>query len=290
MIVGVSTTAAALITGVAFLFIHALSRERPAWWRTVDGNDPKTREAATAVQNGLATHLTKARTSTDNTNTNSAAASQPQDQHTTDQPLDNTNDTGQPWALSLRSSDANAWLNTMLPGWLENQSADFVWPDELVEVQVEFDRGRVIVGALIKQPGGSRVYSASVIPVVLDDGSLWMPAERVGVGRVPIPAAWVLRADKNDTSGAAVGPAPALVPASVRDREETIGMFRAFAGAGPMLADASVDLGDGRRVRLLGLKADQGVLTITCQTEYTPKQPTTPRRSIAADPAENRGM
>lgn len=220
----------------------SLAREVPLWWRTVRSNDPKTQESAKNVEDGVWNHLYSKRAG-------------PEDRG------------GVEWSVSLRASDANAWLNARFPMWIANQWDAHTWPEELREVQVNFEHDQIHVGIEVRMNDGRRILSATIHPTIGEDGSLWMPASWVHVGRLGIPARLVL--------GQGEG-ALAYLPDHLRDMPETQGMLAAFAGEIPMVGDAIVSLGDGRRVRLVSLRAHGGWLEITCRTEQVPHESDNP--------------
>ena len=101
-------------------------------------------------------------------------------------------DAAEPWSVGLRAADANAWLNTRLGQWLRNRDERFVWPAQVRNVQVEFDRGLVQVGVEYVSDERPQVISATLRPEFHEDGSLWVRAESVSIGRLPLPADWIL--------------------------------------------------------------------------------------------------
>lgn len=213
----------------------AMVREPPLWWRSVDAGDPKTLSVAMAVENGVARELTLVRP-----------------------PLEDG--ASEPWAVRLYAADANAWLNAALPKWMASQADPIVWPEALEELQVHFERGRILVGArLAEGPGGGSVLSATVNPVLREDGSLWLVPETVFVGRLPVPARWLL--------GGAEAEASRTLPTELKSIPRAGEVLEVVAGREPVARDAAISLGDGRQVRLLSLQADGGALLITCRTE-----------------------
>lgn len=221
-----------------------LSRQTPRWWRAIDVRDPAIIATAARVENGATTQLTMIRAA---------------DQQTSASP---------PWTIALKATDASAWLATRLRPWLESQTdlrtstGTATWPKGLEQVQVEFTGGAIIVGARVRDAHGERVVSASVRPELRDDGALWMPASWVTLGRLNLPPSWVLPS----------GDAQSASNVHTVERERLSGLpqvrelWAALGGDRPAMSQAVVKIGDGRRVKILDLRADGGVLYITCQT------------------------
>lgn len=233
------------VVGVAFALVGASlliawaatssARRAPEWWRSTSLDDPATRAVGEEVENGVVSHLYLARPAS------SEGASDP-------------------WTLALKAGDANAWLNTRLRSWLAGADERFEWPEDIRDVQVDFDEGRVRVGARVRATGGERVFSATIRPELRDDGSLWTPAERLHIGRLPIPAGWVLDNASSSESE--------LLPTELVMLPETSHLLDAFEGVQPLRANPSIDLGDGRRVRILAIRSRDGWLEVTCRTEW----------------------
>ena len=251
LFVGAAFTLAVAI-GAGLLIGLALSQEPPAWWSSVDGASPAVVEAALRVENGAATQLTKIR-----------AESSPSP--------DGSMPVPKPWTIALKASDANAWLAARLRPWLESQDgAPFRWPEELRQVQVEFRGGSILIGASVSPAGGattgdgraSQVLAAALTPEFRDDGSLWMPARRVGLGRLSLPASWML----SPGAGGAATLTGAAVPENLARMPEAKDVLAALTGRIAVMQTPIVRIGDGRRVRLIDLQARDGVLLITCET------------------------
>lgn len=220
------------LAACGFLGIAALLvRQAPAWWRTTDPDDPATIRAGEEVENGVVNVMYQLR-----------------------------DDPARPWMVTLHAADANAWLNTRLTQWLVNADPEFEWPSDIENVQVQFDEGLIQIGVRVGGVQRPQIVSATLRPEVRNDGSLWVAAQSVSVGRLPIPAAWVV--DRAPAAAARVVPQRAL------EDPETLRLLRALAGENALESNPVVDLGDGRRVRLLRLSSKQGRLLVQCRTEY----------------------
>lgn len=231
---------AGLVLSVGLTLVLAglmLTRGVPIWWRSVAADDPRSRELGESLENGVMRQFTAVR----------------------------EQDTGSggewkslPWAVSLHASDANAWVATRLPKWLANQDKSVAWPSEISEVQIEFADEAVKVGMRVRARGRDQVLSAEIVPQLHDDGSLWLPATWVRIGRLPVPASWVLERAKNDGG---------LLPRAVLDLPETREMFDVFLGRRPVVHEAIIGVDDARRVRLLRIVPRDGRLELTARTE-----------------------
>jgi hypothetical protein len=249
--VGAGLALAALVT-VAGLLGWALVQESPVWWRTVRRDDPRTAETALLVENSVWNQIHHRRAAGGPPGGDPAPEVAP----------------GAEWTVSLKASDANAWLNARLPLWLANQHEEAPWPKELAEVQVDFGDGLIRVGARVNSAGQDRVLSATLLPDLRDDGTLWLPATWISIGRLAVPADWLLEQAEQHQSD--------FIPPELRQLPETLAMFRGFAGAAPMVQNAVIKLEDGRRVRLLKLRPVNGRLEITCRTERRGELATAP--------------
>lgn len=230
-LIGVGIALVLLASG-ALVVSLGMARMAPDWWRTIRPADPETVEAAEAIENDLANVIYAARA-----------------------------DGKDVWGVALRAPDANAWLNTRFEQWLANADAEFDWPDEVRDLQVEFDEGLVHVGVRVVQGERSQVLSASLRPSVDEQGRLWVSVDSMHVGRLPIPSGWVVHRAAEFW--------PEVLPARLLEDPATGQILEALAGRAPLEPEPTVNLGDGRRVRLLDLRPEQGRLRITCRTERT---------------------
>ena len=243
---------AAFIIGVLIaagaLVLVALTRSTPSWWQSVDRASPKLKDHAERLEAGLSNALT--------------------------QPRDSA-----PWTARLSETDANIWLNTRLRKWLESQpELGIAWPEQLTDLRVRFEEGRITVGARVEQHGASQVFSATLSPAFRKDGSLWMPADNVALGRLKIPASWVLGSPGDESRGE---PSPAekqtgKVAADIAKLPATRRVLAAFAGRNAVRQDPTIRLPDGRRVRILGIRSAEGKVLITFQTLQR-SEPRSPR-------------
>lgn len=237
---------AGMVAVVALIVVvartSALLRAKPAWWQPVVAEDPKVIQSGQRFENVLITQLSEVR-----------------------EPGKET------WDFGVRPEMANSWLSTRLPKWVATQvreeleprrvtdlkpvegggapasePAENLWPAEIREVQVSFAHPYIYVGARVEREGREQYVSATLRPEIRDDGSLWLVAERVHVGRLGLPASWVL--------AEAEGRADELLPEAMRGLPEAETVFKIFSGERPFSEEPEIGLGDGRRVRLETLR------------------------------------
>lgn len=218
-----------------------LARATPSWWRPADPDAPATRLAAEALEHGVVNQIHAWRPR--------AAASGGEAWRS------------EPWTVSLSEVDANAWLAASLPKWLANLEKPARLPPELSELQVAFASGVVRIGGRIAHAGADHTLSASVRPEIRADGSLWMAATWVRLGRMPVPASWLLERAMDEGSE--------LGAAAFRTAEGRAAA-RVLAGLEPASRLPELRLADGRRVRLLRIEAREDQLWLTCRTEGKP--------------------
>ena len=175
--------------------------------------------------------------------------------------------------MFVTTEQANAWLNVRLERWLADQTEqgviDFRWPEAVKQVQVSFEDGRIHVGAKVNRPGADpgdrprpQTVGASLRPEFGQDGSLWLTAERIEIGRLPVPAGWVL-----GSASSAGEKQMGEVSDELAQLPETQKVIEAFKGERPVISKPVIKLADGRRVRLLSIEPKDGKLVITAQTE-----------------------
>lgn len=248
------------VVSAGALIAVALAQESPRWWTTVNPDDPRTIELAEAVENGLTSALTRVRPSAPGAGGDGPGGT-----------------INTPWRVYITNEQANAWLNVRLERWLADQTEqgaiDFEWPREVKQVQVCFEEGRIHVGARVVSPDGGarsgprpRTLGATLRVEFGPDGSLWLTAERIEIGRLPVPAGWVLgsaRAGGSSAGERKVGE----VSEDLARLPQTRNVLAAFRGERPVISRPVIRLADGRRVRLLAVEPRDGRLVITAQTE-----------------------
>lgn len=241
-IAGVSCAAVVSLAVVAGVI---LARATPAWWPALDRADAGragASEAGAQLQNSVINQMHLAR---------AAAADQKP---------------GEPWRsvewrVALKSADVNAWLVNELPKWMANREPPLRWPAQVEAVGISFAPGCVLVGARVKHGERSSVISASLEPRVDGEGSLWLEARWLRIGRLPAPASWVvprLREALTDPDSDAKG---------LAHRIGAEGLLLALSGDEPLAKSPVARLEDGRRVRLMDLEVREGEVWVTCRTE-----------------------
>lgn len=238
---------------VLVLATVSLAQGEPGWWGTSRLQVSELAELARRVENAAITRITA-----DHQGATAEAAD---------------------WPVKLTDDEANAWLNLRLPVWLPRLTAESFedvrddtgavierlpvggvgWPESVDEVRVAFVDGRFRIGARITGDGDARVFGATLAPEIRDDGSLWMRATSVSIGRLTLPAGLVIGPDG--------GRLRDHLPASLLDSAEGEAIFGKLSGESPLFEDAVIRLGDGRRVRLLSLEVASDSLVAFFRTE-----------------------
>lgn len=203
---------------LAALGAYQLSLSAPAWWRTVDPADPETVALAERTEQAVASALHRKR------------------------------ELGEPWTLAISAPQANAWMNVMLPRWLENR--DVERPAWTSEVQLHFEDGLVAAGAMVADAAGRERYvTLEAEPIVDRAGAVWLRPDGATVGRLRAPLRWTF--DELER----------------RATPETRDLVAGLTGQAPVAPEALVELGDGRIVRVVGASVRDGRLLVTCVTE-----------------------
>ncbi|MEQ8768938.1 MAG: hypothetical protein RIB60_00360 [Phycisphaerales bacterium] len=254
-----SVVAAMVVVVVLIVTVLAVSSRmsaKPSWWQPVASTNPRVVENATQLENAIFTQL-HLRREAERTQTKTGEVLMSAD-----------------WWVRLSADSANAWLAVRLPKWVAGQMFHAldeeanpeeldVWPEDLTEVQVSFQHPHILVGARVDRGGHGRYFSATLRPELRDDGTLWMVAEQVHVGRLTVPAGWVLSEAERRADD--------VVPEAFRGLPEAEAFFQIFAGERPFADEPQIRLGDGRRVRLLAVRSTAAGLEVKCRTEYVPE-------------------
>jgi hypothetical protein len=247
-----------VVLSVAALLAVALAQEPPGWFRHVDAKDQRVIDSARRIENALTTMMTRLRqTGTVGASGQTSKVSAPGSSSAS--ASGSGTPPGDTWTIAITADDATAWLNARLPKWLENQEGgSFTWPEEVGTLRLDFDAGRIYAAASLHKGGQVQVFSASVEPQLRDDGSLWMPAKWLGVGRLPLPTRMVL--------GQGGATTPRQLPAEFSKLPQSRDVLSALRGEGPAMQTPIVKIGDGRRVQLLAIEPHDGQLLITLRS------------------------
>jgi len=144
----VRTTLVGLLVLLPVLGVCAsLALRTPAWWSPIPRTDAAAAERGAQVEQALVSEFTRVRT---------------------DAPE---------WSIRIDQRDANAWLATRLPAWLESRGLPQAGP-----VQALMGPGWMRVG--VELPQAIVWWQASPVPQA---GGWTLQALRMGAGRLPLP-------------------------------------------------------------------------------------------------------
>ena len=144
----VRTTLVGLLVLLPVLGVCAsLALRTPAWWSPIPRSDPAAAERGAQVEQALVSEFTRVR------------ADAPE------------------WSIRIEQRDANAWLATRLPAWLESRGLPQAGP-----VQALMGPGWMRVGVALPQA----IVWWQASPVAQEGG--WrLEGLRMGAGRLPLP-------------------------------------------------------------------------------------------------------
>lgn len=215
-----------------------LIRSDPPWWASLGPTRPDAGVVGQDLENAVVNHL---------------HATRPD---------------GETWSVSVSASDANDWLATRLVKWLSSREPSIDWTP-VSRTAVDFRDGRVFIGAkfLPSQKGrGSSGGSGAgvvvwgvVVPGIDDQGRLWLRADGINLGRLPLP----MRAFTASPGGLAMR----AIPGGVGRTPHAQATAEMLDGKRPVADPPVLTLADRRKVRLLGIAARDGRLELTCRTE-----------------------
>lgn len=157
-----------------------------------------------------------------------------------------------PWSMVLRQDAAGAWLASRLKPWVEHQFGNGAWPDAVRSVQCTIDNGSMSLSFLGPKGEHGRVFSVTFTPQVDADGRLWLKGLGFRAGLLPVPRSTVIAA---------------LTGASPTRDGPIAEISRVLSGDEAWSRPLVVFLADGRRVRVLSLTCEEGLLIVRCVTE-----------------------
>jgi len=154
--------------------------------------------------------------------------------------------TGEDWRLRVTEEEATAWLAVKLSEWLVNRDPPSRVPAGVSELQAHFGNGRAWGAGRMEES----VYAISGL-VRVDKEGVWLTSPRAGVGSFWLPISW--------------GGLGLLGSGGLEGRNDVA--WKMVSGKVPLVSGGTVRLEDGRRVRVLGVKIEPGVVVVECRTE-----------------------
>jgi hypothetical protein len=156
------------------------------------------------------------------------------------------------WRLRIRQDQINAWLAVRLPDWVAHH-ADLSWPKEFGLPQVQLARDGLRIALPVRDESRHRMIVARLVPRLRDD-RLRLSIETLAVGRLLVPGDPISAIRRMARRG----------PGSPSNDPLIKPLLRILQGDEAI--DATFDLADGRRVRLLDVDLAQAEMVLTLQT------------------------
>ncbi len=254
----------ALIVGAAAGWVYWKATRPPAWWETVRAADPVVVEQkAQEVESRVTTELSQVRPAP------APAAPAPGAKGSS-----GSGSSAAPngrFTVALEDDEATAWLEDRLTAWMANRNAEWRWPVRFSMPRVAFmgsggssaatgAPGRVKLGVSLKEQGDEKkglVVWAEVAPTVDEQGRLWLKAERMGIGRVGMGASTALATGSGIMERINGG----------QQSKDVDKILRVLEGREAAVQRPVISLGDGRLVRLVGLRFSDGKLEAELEPE-----------------------
>ena len=158
------------------------------------------------------------------------------------------------WELEVSQKEANAWLATRLPEWVQHEGGG-QWPQGLGQPQIQLQDDAIDIAFALSADSPGEIVVARVRPQV-SNGELRLSLAHVGVGQLTLPGSpterllELLEGSLPDGRGAS---------SAVHDIVSLLSGQRGI--------DARVDLSDGREVLVTDFQIRQGKLLLQNRTE-----------------------
>ena len=141
------------------------------------------------------------------------------------------------WTVAITPEQANAWLDARLVDTITTHMGPDAWPDEIERVLLSVIDDQLILGVRTKHQRGSVILWAHVSLELDARGELWARLSNIHAGRAWIPK----------------------------------GLVRVFEGEKISqtrfrIGSSTLELGDGRRAKLLALRVNNGRVEFVLET------------------------
>jgi hypothetical protein len=157
------------------------------------------------------------------------------------------------WSIRIHDRHVNAWLASRLPAWLAHDQA-LDWPSGFGQPQIRSEPGWVTLAIELDGDERRRFVAVRLI-LTIEAGELRLTVDRVSLGRLTIPGKPV---------GDVAGWLNEAAPGGFLDNPEV------QAATGWLLQGRAIDptmrLADGRAVRLVGIRCEEGAVVLRCRT------------------------
>ncbi len=157
------------------------------------------------------------------------------------------------WSIRIHDRHVNAWLASRLGAWLEHDQA-LDWPSGFGRPQIRSEPGWVTLAIELDGDERRRFVAVRLI-LTIAAGELRVTVDRVSLGRLTIPGKPV---------GNVAGWLNEAAPGGFLENPEV------QAATGWLLQGRAIDptvrLADGRAVRLVGIRFEEGAVVLRCRT------------------------
>ncbi len=157
----------------------------------------------------------------------------------------------QVWEMELKQEELRDWVALRMPQWLEDHGVVQGLPPWLHQPMIAFKEGRIILAGLVRYKSISQIVSLTLQPQTGADGEPQFNLAGAAGGRLPLPTG-----DLFNKLIAKYG--------SIEAAEEA-----AFVEAQTVLNQVQlpcVDLGDGRKVRIVDIDLRSCSAVLKCRT------------------------
>jgi hypothetical protein len=232
------------VAGICTVIVVAgvLALTTPRGYSPSDGTDPGVRTRGEALENAAWTQISAVRQAASRADNGTSAETRA----TAGDSGTHAKYLSEPWSVAISASDANAWLATRLIDWMSSRGVTL--PSGVGQTCVTFGQDEITLHLPYETAAGRTILTLPLRGEVTRSGALELRPGTAWAGLLPMPggttAGIMLLRSAVGTHVEAGAPADRLV-----------------------IAQPIIDVGDGRRVRLLAFSPRNGRVELTFQTQ-----------------------
>lgn len=161
------------------------------------------------------------------------------------------------WELDLQQEEMRDWVAVRMPTWLAERGVVQSLPPWLSQPMIVFEEGKLILAGQVRYGDISQIVSLELKPSTGAGGELEFRMDGIRGGRIPLP-----RGELLNKLVSKYGSVEAAEYAALSEAQSALSKIKLPA----------IDVGNGRKVKIVGIDLKSGSVILKCVTIHAPKE------------------